>query len=97
VRLEKLSRHIRNLEEQPRPPVKLIAELIELADKIAGDHHTNRREITGKDGAPLAAPQTINFNALTLQELERLEALAIAAEARGKTTIDIPFTPIKEE
>ena len=95
VRLQKLSRQIRALENEPRTPVKLIADLIELADKIAGDHHTNRREITGKDGAPLQAPVVINLSALTLAEVERLEAVALAAQAQGRTTIEIPFTPVE--
>jgi hypothetical protein len=93
TRLRMLSRAARHYEE--RESFMAMAELLEQIAKECGDAYTNRRELTGKGGAPLEAPVTINFNALTLEELERLEALAIAAEARGKTTIEIPFTPVE--
>ncbi len=99
IRMRKLTKLVRKLEEDAKPNVPLadaVARLLEQAAKEAGEAFTNKRELTGRDGQPLA-PTVINFNSLSLAELERLEGIAIAAEAKGRKTIEIPFTPVKQE
>ena len=81
TRLRKLSRYIGHLESGKS--YVAAAQLLEMAEKICGDYFTNRREVTGKDGAPLQAPTVINISALNLEELERLEAVALAAKLRA--------------
>ena len=93
TRLRMLSRAARHFEE--REFFIAMADMLERIAKECGDAYTNRREVTGKGGAPLAPPVTINLSALNLEELERLEAIALAAKAQGRTMIEIPFTPVE--
>ena len=93
TRLRKLSRYIGQLEGGKS--FVAAAQLLEMAEKMCGDYYTNRREITGNGGAPLTPPVTINLSALNLEELERFEAIALAAKAQGRTMIEIPFTPVE--
>jgi len=54
VRLRALQRMAEKAEGQGN--MVLAASLMEQAAKEVGDSYTNRREVTGKDGAPLTPP-----------------------------------------
>ena len=95
TRLRKLSRYIGQLESAKS--YVAAAQLVEMAEKICGDYFTNRREVTGKEGAPLETGPTIILDHLSLEDLERLNDVALAAEARGKKTITIPFIPVESK
>lgn len=53
VRLRILQRMVEKAEDQGNSP--LVAQMLEQAAKEMGGAFTNRREITGKEGAPVAA------------------------------------------
>jgi hypothetical protein len=98
VRMRELSKLYRKLGEDAKPNVPLAAAraaLLEQAAKEAGEAFTNKRELTGKDGGPIQVRPVLNLDALTLEELERFEAVALAAKAQGRKTITIPFTPVE--
>ena len=58
TRLRMLSRAARHFEE--REFFIAMADMLERIAKECGDAYTNRREVTGKGGAPLAPPVTIS-------------------------------------
>ena len=100
VRMRELSKLYRKLGEDAKPNVPLTAAraaLLEQAAREAGEAFTNRRELTGKDGAPLPLRPTINLRNLSFEELERINDVALAAREKGRKTITIPFTPVEQE
>ena len=90
-RLRELQRILERAEHMGDGPLALQA--LEQAAKERGDAYTNRREVTGKDGGPVQIPQQIILDRLSIEELERLEAVAVAAEAKGKKVITVGFRP----
>jgi hypothetical protein len=93
TRLRMLERGARKFEE--REAYRPMADMLERIAKECGDAYTNRRELTGKDGGPIQVRPVLNLDSLTLEELERFEAVALAAKAQGRKTITIPFTPVE--
>lgn len=62
VRLRALQRMADKAED--RGQIQLAASLLEQAAKESGDSFTNKRELTGKDGAPLPAAAAVTVFAL---------------------------------
>lgn len=69
VRLRALQRMAEKAEGQGN--MVLAANLLEQAAKEVGDSYTNRRELTGKDGAPLA-PSSLDASKLSTEALREL-------------------------
>lgn len=83
-RLRELDRMFRKVATAPKENIPLGKELLIEAERFTGDAYTNRRQLTGADGAPLipAGPRQNLANLTTEQllEFERLTALATVVE-----------------
>lgn len=65
-----------------------------IAPKEYGDKVT--QELTGKDGAPIAVAQAVNFKALSDKELEAMQAmLAKAVKPAGDDVVDVEVKELK--
>lgn len=67
VRLRTISRLAKKAEDMKNIP--LAAQLIEQAAKEVGNAYTNRRELTGADGKPIATSGTLGVGPVTPEAL----------------------------
>lgn len=73
VRLRALQRMSQRAEEMRNLP--LAATLLEQAAKEVGDAYTNRRELTGKGGAPIQTETRFDLSSLSGQDRDALRAI----------------------
>lgn len=96
VRLRELNRMFEKGKAAARENVPLQKDLLIEAERFTGDAYTNKRQLTGADGAPLipaTSPVVVNLNGLTTEQLvefERLTALATTAAADDSPPPDGP-------
>lgn len=79
TRLEILDRRIRHLLNQSRVNDPLVAQLLEQQAREMGGMFTNRRELTGKDGGPLAVD-----DARSAPEQKAARVLSLVTKGRAR-------------
>ena len=67
--------------------------LSKMLPKVYGDKILN--EHTGKDGAPIAVAQAVNFKALSDKELEAMQAMLATAVKTNQDVVDVEVKEVK--
>lgn len=81
VRLRRLERLFHERAAQNDPDLAL--KILEQAARDSGGAYSNRREITGKDGAPIEISRPLDLSRLSDEELSSLERLVVKVAEPG--------------
>ncbi|MDE2104436.1 MAG: DUF2280 domain-containing protein [Patescibacteria group bacterium] len=88
MRVRELAKMLEKAQASGRSSPKLQLEILEQIAKECGDAYTNRREITGKGGQPLAVKTEVttkpNLKRLPIEKLEALEEILACAETEDE-------------